>query len=82
MRNFERPGRSVVVAQTGMAATSQPLSTLTAVSVLQQGGNAMDAAVAACAVQCIVESGSTGLGGWVCSASPCGSSTSILHFES
>jgi gamma-glutamyltranspeptidase/glutathione hydrolase len=63
MRNFEKPGRSVVVAKNGMAATSQPLSTLTAVNVLQQGGNALDAAVAACAVQCIVESGSTGLGG-------------------
>jgi gamma-glutamyltranspeptidase/glutathione hydrolase len=63
LRNFEAAGRSPVLATEGMAATSHPLSTLTAITVLQQGGNALDAAVAACAVQCVVEPGSTGLGG-------------------
>ncbi len=63
MRNLELPGRSVARSLNGMAATSHSLATLTAINVLQDGGNAMDAAVAACAVQGVVEPESTGLGG-------------------
>ena len=63
MRNLELPGRSPVHGIHGMAATSHTLSSMTAVSILMRGGNAMDAAIAACAVQCVVEPESTGIGG-------------------
>src|SRR5262245_66296718 len=56
-------GRPPAVAREAMVATSQPLATRAGLRMLERGGNAADAALAAAAVLSVTEPMSTGIGG-------------------
>ncbi len=55
--------RSVVLGQNGMVATSQPLATQIGLDILKNGGNAIDAAIAANAALGLMEPTGCGIGG-------------------
>ena len=63
MRDFHFPGRSGVFAARGMCATSNPLAAREAVKIMEDGGNAMDAAIAAAVLLGLCEPAMTGIGG-------------------
>src|SRR6202040_724065 len=59
-RNY---GRSIVISQQGIAATSQVLASQSGAQILARGGSAVDAAIAANAVLGVTEPMMTGMGG-------------------
>jgi gamma-glutamyltranspeptidase / glutathione hydrolase len=61
VEGWPHQSRAEVIARNGIVTSSQPLATQAGLAILQKGGNAIDAAVAASAVLGVVEPMSTGM---------------------
>lgn len=63
MKYDQEKNRPIVMGENGMVAAGHPLATLAGVRALQDGANAIDAAVVASAVLSVVDPAASGLGG-------------------
>jgi hypothetical protein len=78
---LEIPGRSPVRACSAMVSTPSPLASQAALPVLHDGGNAVDAAIAAMAVLCVVETLNVTIGGDCFALVAPGGSTPVLAYN-
>ena len=63
MERAQQQTRSMVITKFGIVATSQTLASQAGAMMLERGGNAIDAAIAANATLGVVQPGSNGIGG-------------------
>src|SRR3981081_2306516 len=63
MERAQQQTRSMVITKFGIVATSQTLASQAGAMILERGGNAIDAAIAANATLGVVQPGSNGIGG-------------------